>query len=546
MKLYGNMAFKNGKWVLWDIPTHVVIKLKSLFPKIPKGAFQPFLLNHSKEVCSDLEWFIVRYPLSVQNSDLEYLKSEAIGYRKHIDECEMIFTGDYKPGTVELKPGKVLKKFQQQAADLFWKSGRVLDADPIGSGKTVIAIGAMANKDFLPAVVVVQPHLVTQWCSQISTFSFLRSVGVQKSLPANIKDHDVVVVKYSMISKYVDDLLKLGFKTFVLDEIQEVRRSESQKHVACAKLASEIPYCLGLSGTPIYNYGGEVYNIFKVVNPTVFPEYSDFSREWLGYSDRVKNPEALGSYLKSTYSYIRRTEDEIASEMPPLNTIVHTVGFDNEAMDKIKADAKVLALSVLQGSFIERGQASRELSVLVRHATGVSKAKHIAEYAKLILSSGEKVLLSLWHRDVYDIVMEELKEYKPVLYTGTESQSQKDKNKAEFIYGKSQVMLISLRSGVGLDGLQDVCNHVVIGELDFTNAVHEQIIGRLRREGQKKNVTAIFLISDSGSDPVVVDIVGLKKSQFDGIFGSTKDTELEINDDSVIKEFAKRYLEINA
>ena len=104
-------------------------------------------------------------------------------------------------------------------------------------------------------------------------------------------------------------------------------------------------------------------------------------------------------------------------------------------------------------------------------------------------------------------------------------------------------MIISLRSGIGLDGLQGVCSYVVLGELDWSEAVHEQVIGRLYRSCQQRQVTAVYLVSDSGSDPIVVDILGLKKSQFQGIFNPTGSEENTEYDDSIIKEFAKRYLE---
>lgn len=57
----------------------------------------------------------------------------------------------------------------------------------------------------------------------------------------------------------------------------------------------------------------------------------------------------------------------------------------------------------------------------------------------------------------------------------------------------------------------------MIGELDWSPQVHHQVIGRLDREGQKKPVMAIYLCSDSGSDPLIVDLLGLKSSQAQGV-----------------------------
>ena len=337
--------------------------------------------------------------------------------------------------------------------------------------------------------------------------------------------------------------MEYGFKTIIMDEVQEVRSLTSNKHDACKKLADTMEYVMGLSGTPVMNYGNEVYNLYRVISKDLFPSYEEFNREWLSDERKVKDPEALGAYLQEQCAYIRRTKEEVGYQLKRPNKIVQKVGFDSEAIDAMEDRAKVLARSVLQGSFVEAGQASRELSIMVRKATGVSKARYIAEYVKMILESGEKVLLALWHREVYDIVKEELKAYNPVLYSGSETPSKKRKSKEAFINGDSQVMLISLRSAVGLDGLQHVCKYVVIGELDWTGAMHEQIIGRLHRRGQEDEVHAIFLVSDSGSDPDVMDIIGIKKSQSEGIMNPFGKKQKQYSDDSIIKALAKRLMD---
>ena len=76
---------------------------------------------------------------------------------------------------------------------------------------------------------------------------------------------------------------------------------------------------------------------------------------------------------------------------------------------------------------------------------------------------------------------------------------------------------MSLRSGAGLNGLQQRASLMVFGELDWSPQVHEQCIGRLQRDGSVGNVTAVFLVSESGSDPTIAGVLGLKKEQSEGI-----------------------------
>jgi hypothetical protein len=57
----------------------------------------------------------------------------------------------------------------------------------------------------------------------------------------------------------------------------------------------------------------------------------------------------------------------------------------------------------------------------MRQATGIAKAPYVAEFVRLLLDSEQKVLLFGWHREVYNIWLHALREFKPLLYTGTES-----------------------------------------------------------------------------------------------------------------------------
>src|SRR3546814_1169371 len=64
---------------------------------------------------------------------------------------------------------------------------------------------------------------------------------------------------------------------------------------------------------------------------------------------------------------------------------------------------KSLAQRVLTGSFHDRGEASRQLDIKMRQITGVAKARPVAAYVDMLLREHERVLLTGWHRDVYDI-----------------------------------------------------------------------------------------------------------------------------------------------
>jgi SNF2 family DNA or RNA helicase len=168
-------------------------------------------------------------------------------------------------------------------------------------------------------------------------------------------------------------------------------------------------------------------------------------------------------------------------------------------------------------------KASGDLDWRLRQATGIAKSPYVAEFVKLLAESGEKVVVFAWHRAVYDILMDRLKAYNPVLYTGEESAVQKEKSKQAFCEGDSQVLLMSLRAGAGLDGLQHVCKNVIFAELDWSAGVHDQAICRIYRDGQKDPVMAYYLVSDEGSDPIISDVLGIKKNQLSGVINPNQE-----------------------
>ena len=99
------------------------------------------------------------------------------------------------------------------------------------------------------------------------------------------------------------------------------------------------------------------------------------------------------------------------------------------------------------------------------------------------------------------------------MITGSETSRQKDVNKLAFINGESNLLLLSLRSGEGIDGLQTRSSIVVFGEIDWSPQIHHQIIGRLHRFGQQDSVLAMFLLSKEGSDPLMEQILDIKSEQ---------------------------------
>ncbi len=555
---YGTLVFGRNRfgsptpapmWVMHGLDPHVVIRLKRTFPRISQTETKAFQFADTDESAADLLWFVQRYPMQVSAEDMVRLEAGAQAFAERRDRLERIMLPGWRPDARALgapenygfRPGFEPKPNQARAIEIALGAGRLLVADDVGLGKTETMIGIMASARRFPAAVVVEPHLATQWAERIARRSQLTSHIIRGTAPYSLPHADVYIFKYSNIAGWVDVADRGVFRLVGFDEIQSLRGGQgTAKGRAARVFAQEAEMRFGLSATPIYNYGGEIWHVMQAIEEGCLGSWEEFYREWCSLSGShavVKDPEALGTYLREKHLMVREVRAGA-----PVNTIIQHVDYDAAAEAEFSDLLRQLAVRVTTGSFVDRGQAARELDMMARQATGVAKARHVAAFVRMLVESGEPVMLAGWHREVYDIWMRELAAFNPVMFTGSETASQKDKAKRAFERGESKVFVISLRSGAGLDGLQNVCATCVIGELDWSPKVHDQVIGRLDRPGQTREVTAIYCVADEGSDPAVVDVLGLKASQSHAIMNPGAAVVQVHSDESRIKTLAARYL----
>jgi SNF2 family DNA or RNA helicase len=543
VKSYGTIKHDRGKWVL-DVEPHVVIRLKRLFPRLAKNVRGTIRLTDTVEVCRELDWFMERYPLSWPKlDDRELLSGRSQQHRETETLVAQLMAGQRTPRDFEL--ALPARDYQRVAAELALATHGLLIADDMGLGKTCEAICVLSDARTRPGIVVTLPHLQRQWEAEFRKFApYLSTHIVKKSEPydvrlgssraragqiallddAAMKTPDVLIMTYHKLAGWVETLSKVA-KSVIWDEAQEVRRGEkSKKGTAAMQLARAVDYRVGITGTPIYNYGSEFHPVLEVIRPGALGSLNEFLVEWCSGWDKdkakVKDPKAFGSYIRDACLMIRRTKADVGRELPDLIKIPHVIDCDESAIKRVESSAMNLARVILAHNEEVRGakwKASEELSNMVRQATGVAKAPYVADFVRMIVDSGENIVLFGWHREFYSIVHERLADLNPAMYTGSESESQKEESKRRFLSGETKVLIMSLRSGAGIDGLQDNGRVVVFGELDWAYGVHEQCTARRWRDGQKDPVLAYYLMSEMGSDPIIADVLGVKRGQLEGV-----------------------------
>lgn len=548
---YGELSFHEEKqqWVIEKLEPHVALRFKQLFPRVPKCSSGPFFLNPNLDTAADLQWFLKRYPLKLDSHVSQLLDSDASRFFSNQAEAERILLPDWKstvrPGLI---PGQFHRDYQLQALDLVEKVRQLILVDDIGLGKTYEGLGVALIPGTLPLVIVVEPHLQIQWKEKALSFINLSVHAPKGNSPYDLPPADIYIFKYSQLSGWVDVLSAGWVKAIVFDEAQCLRTGkDSAKGKAASDICKVIDIRVGLTATPLYNYGIEIFNIIDgFIKPGLLGSREDFIREWCtdqdGRKGIVKDPDALGAYLRESLVLLRRTKADVGQSAKQLAPHIEWVEPDSRSVQESEDLAAQLAIRTLSSSFADSGQAAREFDLRLREMTGIAKAKATASYVRMLVETGIPVLLFGWHREVYSIWLNELKDLNPLLYTGSESPTQKEKAKRDFIEGKSDILICSLRSGAGIDGIQSRCSTVVIGEFDWSPKIHEQCIGRLDRDGQESPVFVFYVATDYGSDPVIIDVLGLKAGQSRGIVDPGMKPQEFQSDSNRIKRLAEEYL----
>lgn len=603
-----------GDWWEIECDPHVMLQLKRVFGRLNTHEFGTVHIKANDETCRDLLWFTQRYPLKIDHYD--FLSERAATYDKRIREFDDLLIGNINPRVFDLaipardyqniatelwlrskgllvaddlglgktlvgiagltrpetRPALIVtlthlvyqweREIHKFAPDL--KTHSIKKGTPFSSANTkgdkyarFLRIAERRTNNAITAIKALGELTDLEYDANdaksiIGRLNAAAAEAKTRFSPEHItKGTDVFIINYNKLAGWAETFAG-KIKTVIFDECQELRRVESKKYNAAIHVTESADFRLGLSATPFYNYGDEMWNVINVLRREALGTRDEFIREWCrnvgnwSGSHSIADPKAFGTYLRSAGLMLRRKRSDVSRELPAVIKIPHYVEADASVLDKVADSASELARIILSKNtaVLERGQAARDLDWRLRQATGISKAPYVAEFVKMLLETGEKVVLFGWHREVYAIWKERLKRYNPVFFTGTESPKKKEKSREAFCGGDAQVLIMSLRAGAGLDGLQYHSHITVFGELDWSPGVHEQNEGRENRDGQTDTVLAYYLLADHGSDPAIADVLGIKRSQIEGV----RDPDAELiekleTDVNRVTKLAKAYLE---
>ncbi|MGN0997884.1 MAG: DEAD/DEAH box helicase [Candidatus Ventricola sp.] len=545
--IYGTLSYNRRSkcWTIRGEPC-VTEMAKRLFPGSERRRGEArFTAN--RRIIGEVNWLMMRYPLAIAERDRALWQRSLAQAQAHAVERARAASLPRRAVPPEGTFAGELRPFQQEGLSFLLANPRALLADEMGLGKTVQALACLAATGALPALLVVPPHLVRNW--ERETLRFLRVAGetprvhvIRGLKPYALPEADVYIVHYLLLRGWKRVLPEAGFRAVVFDEIQELRHGGTEKYSAASLLAEQCERVIGLSGTPIYNRGAEIWNVVNILDFHCLGDWESFTREWCdGYGQHlVRDPALLGAHLRREGLILRRTKLEVLAELPPKRRLVQEIDSDDRVYRELMRPVMELlgSLSALHPDAKERALLEERVAAGERQATGVAKAPFVAAFVRALLDSGERVLLFAHHHAVMDIFRKELSAYHPVFVTGRENAERKEQAVASFMEGRSDLCVISLRAAAGLNLQRASC--VVFGELDWSPAVHSQAEDRAHRMGQQDSILCYYLVAPQGSDRDMQDALGLKVSQFVQLMG---DQSPDMEQTQRAQAAAKRHIE---
>ena len=537
---------KYSKLWCWKITGKLAIdKISSLSSKAWYGENEnEVIIEDSTDSIKQLKLLMDRFPLEIL--------SKTVWQRKIVKTYAPKPTlPPIKHKLKRAKPGEQfrgkLMNFQKEGLDFLLKSsGNALLADEMGLGKTVQTLSYVSTeKQTFPVLIVAPLVTLNNWEREIEKFLKKKSrngrilesnspsvtlirTGKSKELPQT----DIYVINYELLLKRSGDLEKVGIRTIVCDEVHNLRSKTTQKYKAVKKLAalSTVQYRIGLSGTPIYNRGSEIWPIIDILKPGLLGSFKEFCEYFCYVNDKGKaivleNKRASLRNELQKHVMLRRKKADVLKELKDKVRYKEVIASDTdyylEELDKIwkklEDEQKEAQTEFSKSASYHRAIQSE------RQIAGVAKLPHVINFVKNIMEIEESVVVFCHHKLIHKLLHESLQEFSPVSIIGGQSDATRQDQIDKFQKGESKLMIAGIRAGnVGINLTK--AKYVIFAELDWSPAIHRQAEDRLHRIGQKNTVFAYYLIGNGTLDDHVASILVDKSYEIDAIMDETVDT----------------------
>ena len=235
-----------------------------------------------------------------------------------------------------LRPYQV-EGFQWIARLNSWGAGACL-ADDMGLGKTLQSIAYLLLMAGEGASLVVAPaSVVGNWKKEVSRFApslnvyILNDSDNRKNCIQKAGKKDVILSSYGLLISENESIVSKKWNVVCLDEAHTVKNRDTKTSASVMQLQAE--HRLILTGTPIQNHLGELWNLFQFINPGLLGSYEHFQQKFIQPIEQEHDKQRQLQLNRIVHPFmLRRTKQEVVEELPDKEEIIVPVELSEEGM----------------------------------------------------------------------------------------------------------------------------------------------------------------------------------------------------------------------
>jgi SNF2 family DNA or RNA helicase len=426
-----------------------------------------------------------------------------------------------------------------------WGVGACL-ADDMGLGKTLQALALLLTRaPDGPALVVAPTSVCLNWIAEAQRFAptlnlKLFGPGERAAMLEDAGPFDVIVASYGLLQLEAPLFAKKQWHSIVLDEAQAIKNMHTKRSQAVMALQGK--FRMAATGTPLENHLGELWNLFRFINPGLLGSADQFQLRFAGPIEKAQDKRAEAGarsrLRRLTQPFIlRRTKAQVLTELPPRTEIVLPVeltaeesalyeSLRREALDKLaalEAPESQKSIEILAEMMrLRRAVCNPEL---VAPGAGIASSKLIA-FARLVdglLENRHKVLVFSQFVDHLSLIRKYLDgKHIPYQYLDGATSMQERKRRVDaFQAGEGELFLISLKAGgVGIN--LTAADYVIHMDPWWNPAVEDQASDRAHRMGQQRPVTIYRLVARGTIEEGIVELHHRKRDLADSLLEGTE------------------------
>ncbi len=417
-----------------------------------------------------------------------------------------------------------------------WGAGACL-ADDMGLGKTVQALTlVLAHASEGPALAVAPTSVCMNWIEEARRFAptlnpILFGAGDRQAALDTLKPLDLLVCSYGLLYQEADKLAAVHWRVAVLDEAQAIKNFATRRSQAAMALHAD--FRLITTGTPVENHLGELWNLFRFINPGLLGSQEQFTRRFAVPIEKHQDRDARMRLKKVIQPFLlRRLKEQVLEELPSRTEILLQV----ECSAGETAFYEALRRQVIEKIARTQGPpAQKHLMILaeimrLRRACcnpqlvtpGIdiasSKLAVFLDLVSELIENRHKALVFSQFVDHLSILRKEL-DQKGVVYQyldGATPQRERKKRVDAFQSGEGDLFLISLKAG-GLGLNLTAADYVIHMDPWWNPAVEDQASDRAHRIGQLRPVTIYRLVTKDTIESKIVDLHRHKRDLADSL-----------------------------